>query len=1131
MSNGSERSNSTETPSVVKKRSLSNYLSNIQKRKQELEQIGKKKEGSKEDDKGPTAGPKCVVSDHGRLESKGAVTNSNDGSTGDSRTSVNVNINETKSVSQEKSIVEEPLKKDVADSEAKMPAIPQNANLASASEQLAEEKPSTPKDRQDSGEIKANAERTDENIIRDKAVGNIQDAQSNSMLPKSLENMEPKKPASHSNVSMKGDMEEPVLEPHVVKQEVQTHTEHPREQESNSKLTKTKLVSMLRTVDQNAAEHYTEDEESELSEVESDAPTEPASPPRPRLGRLVRGDQLRSSPRRIPRLHSANSDESELSDLDELNQVPLSSSILHGDSPPDRTSHFNLKSSPMASLKRSHASPTHARAYTAMRKQLKPKKSGVHRDAGGRTKLQISCDKGKYDNAKRLIQEGFNVNDQDNAGNSSLHEAALNGHLDIVELLLENGADINIQSYEPIKDTPLIDAAANRHLDVVKLLLKFNADPTISNAKGLTAIESIEEDSDLDDEEVNIVEGLKRELKKAMERSTRGDDRRARSSSYTRNSDTDRSSSNIRMEDEFYWTDISSKLGREKLLRASKEGRLPYVGAYLENGGRVDYKSFIEAVKYGHEDITSLFLAFGAQANMTTREGQTPLMIALGRGHQGTVKLLLEAGADPTMPDKNGRSVLSYAKHSDLGLKSKQEVEMIQEALALREKQDAHMSSSESETGEELRTKESSTKRESRKPSTEKVTKEDSFVPEASVSSPRSPNLSRKRSSTAEQEERMRLPRKEDAVSNIATRESPEVSMANYALSVTHKKPKLERSWSPGASELISDAQRSQNTTPTTSNTPKPAETTEDKEQRLKAEQEYRQKRLLNKKRKEQELLLKLAEDERKRAEERDRQNAQQMQRVQEEKAKAAREEELQRASVELERRRRIRTNYPLGLRLIDFQATDDLTSFLPLYYVVLDGRKHVLDLQMCVLLKDVAFPSKHSDGGHEVSQTHKTQIWSIYKFIFLSGGRHSTDSSSSQVQNAIELLPFKARAELESQERDRFLRLPLHWIAWDSITVTRDLESRKPSIQDQMVEISLQTDDANLSVHFESPSRISNTPSSSSKAEDLQTNLIIANPAKTTQKRPFFSEKYLPPRLRNRPSITNLLKGSLPSW
>lgn len=111
-----------------------------------------------------------------------------------------------------------------------------------------------------------------------------------------------------------------------------------------------------------------------------------------------------------------------------------------------------------------------------------------------------------------MIEEGgYDINDQDNAGNTALHEAALQGHIEIVELLIENGADVNIKSIEMFGDTPLIDASANGHLDVVKYLLKNGADPTIRNAKGLTAFESVDDESEFDDEED---QKILREIKK-----------------------------------------------------------------------------------------------------------------------------------------------------------------------------------------------------------------------------------------------------------------------------------------------------------------------------------------------------------------------------------------------------------------------------------------------------------------------------------------------------------------------------------------------------------------------------------------------------------------------------------------
>ena len=47
-----------------------------------------------------------------------------------------------------------------------------------------------------------------------------------------------------------------------------------------------------------------------------------------------------------------------------------------------------------------------------------------------------------------IYVEHVNVNTQDNAGWTPLHEACNNGYPDVVKVLLENGADPNLTSYD-----------------------------------------------------------------------------------------------------------------------------------------------------------------------------------------------------------------------------------------------------------------------------------------------------------------------------------------------------------------------------------------------------------------------------------------------------------------------------------------------------------------------------------------------------------------------------------------------------------------------------------------------------------------------------------------------------------
>lgn len=827
--------------------------------------------------------------------------------------------------------------------------------------------------------------------------------------------------------------------------------------DSTSKMQEPRSLSGLEATRENTKVSNNNDEapqredENEDEDIDSDAPTEPATPPRPRRGRLIRGDRLSSiSPGHTP---FDNESDSDLSDIDELKSVQISSSIIHGDSSPTKHTKYNYQrfqepSSPR--IVRKSVSPKKSKSHVAISKVPKQKK-GVYRDAGGRTRLQISCDKGNYEFAKKLIeQEKYDVNDQDNAGNTALHEAALNGHLNLVKLLISNGANVNVQSYEMLKDTPLIDASANGHLDVVMYLLEHGADPTLPNAKGLTAYESIEEDSDLDDQEREIVFEIKKCLRSGT-RKWKTSDRTAQASSDNGIKLSEHLSPVLKRQSEeplgdyeFFWTDITSRAGKEKLFRASKEGVLAYVGAYLENGGRVDVKSFLEAVKFGHEDITSLFLAFGAQVNIIMKDGTTALMSAVGRGHLGTVKLLLEAGADPTKKDKKGRTALYYAKNSSMGIVDTEEVELVQGVLekalanAINNGKKESFKVDEDEKEERL---DQENQNDDRAQVTNEENKDD--VEEEDDDDENVIRLARKRRTISP--DRVDLKRPSVLLKappmKPALAEEEDLNDASQAL----KKPKVETA-NVSAHVKVHE------------------ETPEEREQRVKAEEEYIQKRLQNKKKREQELLKKLALDEEKREKERVKQKIEETKRQKDLERQKNLELKKQEKETELIKRRKIRSFYPLGLKLIDFQDKSDYMNFLPLYYTQnCNEVKYVLDLQICVILKDVNLLSSgtgtEGDGKILVEMKHKKQLWNMLKFIFLCGGNYTTNTKKEANDFHNYFVNFdgvnlKTRINYELQEFTKFTNLPFHWIKWEDIVI--DDDDKKKCIENNMVEISL---------------------------------------------------------------------------
>lgn len=70
-----------------------------------------------------------------------------------------------------------------------------------------------------------------------------------------------------------------------------------------------------------------------------------------------------------------------------------------------------------------------------------------------------------------------------------VHAAAMHGHTEICEVLLRDGAQVNIQT-DPQKYAPLHSAAFAGHVDTIKLLLANGADRDLLNHRGERAIDT-----------------------------------------------------------------------------------------------------------------------------------------------------------------------------------------------------------------------------------------------------------------------------------------------------------------------------------------------------------------------------------------------------------------------------------------------------------------------------------------------------------------------------------------------------------------------------------------------------------------------------------------------------------------
>jgi len=109
--------------------------------------------------------------------------------------------------------------------------------------------------------------------------------------------------------------------------------------------------------------------------------------------------------------------------------------------------------------------------------------------AGGlrrRPVLQDAALRGGFEIVKCLIENGANVTAQDSEGYTALHRAMLTYQLNVVEYLLQHGADIELRG-GPRQETPL-HVAARKGKYMVKLLVNNGADLNAVDRAGYTAL-------------------------------------------------------------------------------------------------------------------------------------------------------------------------------------------------------------------------------------------------------------------------------------------------------------------------------------------------------------------------------------------------------------------------------------------------------------------------------------------------------------------------------------------------------------------------------------------------------------------------------------------------------------------
>ncbi|SCO19315.1 unnamed protein product [Fusarium fujikuroi] len=194
----------------------------------------------------------------------------------------------------------------------------------------------------------------------------------------------------------------------------------------------------------------------------------------------------------------------------------------------------------------------------------------------------------------------------DGNGKTALSYAARYGHLAVVEMLLENGANIDLGDH--LFTTPLSWACMCGRATIAGILLQNHAQVDSKDFQGRTPLSEAVEYGD-----TAIVQLL-----------------------LDNNAEVD----------------SKNNEGQTPLFIAAREGQMDMVHLLLANGADVNWKNLEKltplsyAVSEGHATIVQLLLDNGAEVDSESLYGETPLKIATEERHETIVQLLLDYGAD-----------------------------------------------------------------------------------------------------------------------------------------------------------------------------------------------------------------------------------------------------------------------------------------------------------------------------------------------------------------------------------------------------------------------------------------------------------------------------------------------------
>ncbi|KAK7911847.1 hypothetical protein PG985_014328 [Apiospora marii] len=202
--------------------------------------------------------------------------------------------------------------------------------------------------------------------------------------------------------------------------------------------------------------------------------------------------------------------------------------------------------------------------------------------------------------------QSFDINALDRSGKTPLLYAVERGHFEVVKVLAEQGANLDLMS-SPTTDTPLLIAIVERHRSMARLLIEKGANINAKDSFGRTPLY------------LSASGGLFEEAGLLFNKGAE--------------------------------VDAKDDVGRTPCSLASYEGHIHMVKLLIDKGADVSARDrsgwtpCFFASYMGHIEVVRLLLDHGADVNAVDEAGQSALNLAKSFGHNRVADLLVERGA------------------------------------------------------------------------------------------------------------------------------------------------------------------------------------------------------------------------------------------------------------------------------------------------------------------------------------------------------------------------------------------------------------------------------------------------------------------------------------------------------